>query len=358
MSDGAPAEVSWGERADRAQDALSRRFGARMVRGGMRNTAPVRPRHAFTFNYWWLAHVVEARIDAFDRTADAGRLRQAERTYAYLLRRNGRSLVNDYFDDMGWLAIAALRLSDASGTARYLADSRALWEHIRANGWGASATTGVAWRTQQPGYKNVPSTGTFAILSERLFERTGDARYADAADAALAWFDEAAIVDAETGLVYDGVNRIGDGRVDRDWIFSYNQGLYLGVLALAFDRTGDRAMLDRASRTAAGAIARLAPAGVVLSETADFDRPGGGDIGLFKGVLLRYAELLRERLPAGDDERMLAGLVRTATDALWRGLGSDLRASDEWGHPAPRVTYLSTQLSAVIATEARARLDA
>jgi predicted alpha-1,6-mannanase (GH76 family) len=430
----------WDERASQAQRALTARFGPRGCRRDWRNTSPFRFRQAFVLNYWWLAHLIEVRVDAFERTGDEEWLTDARAAYARLLERN-HGLFNDYFDDMGWLGIALLRLHRATGERRFLDDAVALWEHIRSGGWNERHGASVAWRLQQLDYKNAPTNGAFALLSARLFAATSEARYARAAQEALGWI-ESALVDPATGTVADGVNRLGDGRLDADWVFSYNQGLYVGALvevagwpAAAAAAAGagkgaapaagagtagayagaagagasgadagaggaaagasagganagaagaagaDAGRADagtggaaasagagaggadagvRAARTAVAAIGALAPHGVITGENARFDRRGGGDVGLFKGVFVRYLGELIERLPADSPERpALVAFLRTSTDALWSSIrrSPGLRPGDDWGRPAPPATFLSTQLSAVMALETRARLE-
>ncbi|MFB2598337.1 glycoside hydrolase family 76 protein [Herbiconiux sp. P17] len=373
---------AWSERAERAQDALTAAFATRLRRGGLRNTAPWRLRQAFAFNYWWLAHAIEVRVDAFDRSGDASRLSSARRLLQLLRRRNRGTLINDYFDDMGWLAIALLRVHAATGERPFLGDAVGLWEHIRHAGWNARHGASVAWRQQQPGYKNAPTNGAFALLSARLLAATGEPRYARAVLEALDWI-ETSLVDPSTGIVADGVNRQGDGALDTDWVFSYNQGLYVsalvevagrrdgvdapvgglaGIAGEIADSLADRPAdaLARAERTAVAAVGRLAPTGVITTENSRFDQRGGGDIGLFKGVFVRSLGDLIPRLPAESaSRRLLADFVRTSTDALWSSIrrSPELRAGDDWSRPAPPVTFLSTQLSAVMALEARAGLE-
>ncbi len=350
----------WDVRADAAQRALTALFGPHGLRREWRNTAPWRLRPAFAFNYWWLAHLIEVRVDAFERSHDPAWLTDAQRVYERLLRRN-RGLVNDYFDDMGWLGLALLRLHEASGEDRYLDDSVALWRHIVQAGWEASGTPGVPWRTQQLQYKNTPSNGTFAILSARLARVTGSAEFGRYATATLQWFDDAHLVDDRTGLVFDGVNRTGDGSIDTGWVFSYCQGLYVGALLEEYRRHGRDEFVAAAAHTAVAAVERLAPAGVIASENARFDERGGGDVGLFRGVFVRYLVELLPQLAIGSAARAtLEGFLRASTDALWAGMRDSpgLRTGDVWGAPPPRATFLSTQLSAVMALEARARWEA
>ncbi|WP_291056463.1 glycoside hydrolase family 76 protein [Herbiconiux sp.] len=378
---------AWAAEAEQGQDALDARFVSRVERlplvgrrgrpggsGRMRNTSPWRLRQAFDFNYWWLAHAVEVRIDAFERSGDGRRLDQARAVYARIVKRN-HGLFNDYFDDMGWLCLAALRLAEATGERAHLADAEALWEHIASRGWNTAHGPSVSWRVQQPSYKNAPSNGAFALASLRLHSRTGEQRFLDRGEAALDWM-RTRLVD-DRSLVLDGIGRTGGDEIDRDWIFSYNQGLLIGALTEQFDRTGDTPLLTEAAGTAAATICTLAPDGVVTGENARLDERGGGDAGLFKGIFFRHLEGLLERLADGEPgpgSDPLTPFFLEATDRLRLHLHPDpdaagtaphrsptnrqALAGDDWSHPAPRTTSLATELSAVMTLEARARWEA
>ncbi|RFA11527.1 hypothetical protein B7R21_12550 [Subtercola boreus] len=375
--------ASWNRLADRAQEGLTQHFQSRVFGARwLHNSAPIRLAHLVTFNYWWLAHAVEVRVDGAERRgdaksahgADARRVQLAENTYAGILCRN-RGLFNHYFDDMGWLAIAALRLFDVTRSARYLADAEALWEHIHSRGGSSARPGAIAWRDSQLDYLNAPTNGAFAILSSRLAARTGSARYEAAADASLAFFTETFVGGQNAALaaspappagaadlVADGINRLGDGALDSGWLFTYNQGLYVGALVEAFDRSADPHLLERATRTAAATIARLAPSGRFLDEPARLEQRGGGDAGLFKGIFVRYLELLLERLePDSSGLRMLEPffLANTALLAAPEPHATEAcpRVADDWAAAPGPTTALSTQLAAVMAIEARARYE-
>jgi predicted alpha-1,6-mannanase (GH76 family) len=341
--------TTWGERATIAQHSLDHFFAAEGDQL-LHNTYPAGD--DATFNYWWLAHVLDARIDAYSRTGDAAWLARAEEVCRNIRHRNGGSLFNDYFDDMLWYALATLRLHDATGDPAYLDDVKQLWEHIVEFGWNDQLGPSVAWRKQQLYYKNTPANGPFVILSARLHERDADPRRLDLAVAAYRWLTDTLV--GPDGFVEDGINREQDGEIDRHWRFTYNQGLYVGAGVALADATGDDGYLDDAVRTALTAIRELADDGVFRTEG------GGGDEGLFKGVYFRYAGRLLARLDThSDDYRTLADFVRASTDALWaNGLVDGwLLPGDDWSAPAvPPVNY-STHVSAIMALELRAALE-
>lgn len=342
---------TWSELADDAQRSLDHYFGAEDPQF-LHNTYPASEERDGTFNYWWLAHVIEVRLDAYERTGDERWLREAARTHRNIVERNEGSIFNDYFDDMLWFAIATLRLHDASGEQRYLDDAVALWEHVREHGWNETLGGSIAWRMQQPYYKNTPANAPFVILSARLARRFGDPRYSEAALTTFDWITTT-LVDPRTGFVEDGINRENDGRIDTHWRFTYNQGLYVGAAVELAGMTGDVRYLERAERTAVTAIEELASDGVFR------DEGDGGDEGLFKGVYYRYAELLREAAMGSPSADTVAAFIIASTDALAASAvrGGWVLAANDWTTSATGVLPYSTQLSAITALEMRARIE-
>jgi predicted alpha-1,6-mannanase (GH76 family) len=347
------ASSTWPQRAELLQDGLERSFGGFLR--PFRNWRPAGWGDWNSLNYWWLAHAIEARLDGYERSGSRRRLEQAERIFRFVVWRNGRSLFNDYFDDMGWMGIAALRLADLTGSDQYRQAAAALWRHIREHGWNDMAGGGIAWRKQQLCYKNTPANGPFIILGARLGRRTGEAEYLDVATRAYDWLDRT--LRRPDGFIEDGINRKNDGQID-DWKFSYNQGLYMGACAeLAVAGRGE--LTARAFATERAGWAELAVDGVLV------DRGDGGDVPLFKGVWYRYAAQLAQSAGAGTDdaERVRAHLAG-GCEILWaRGLHADasrgerLLAGPDWREPATGRVPLSAQLAAIIATEACARLS-
>ncbi len=340
--------ADWERRADLVQHSLERYFGAPGVQL-LDNRHPLAPGDNDVFNYWWLAHVIDARVDAYRRTGDAEWLRRARAIRDNILERNGGSPINDYFDDVLWYALAVLRFADAAEAAALGHDEPELreevirvWRHVRDNGWNDHEDGGVAWRTQQPYYKNTPANGPFVILSARLFQRTEEPGYLEWARRTMDWLEGHLV--RPDGFVEDGVNRLGDHAIDTAWRFTYNQGLYIGACVELARATGDREYLNRALRTARTAVAELAVDGVFTHEC------GGGDEGLFKGIFYRYATGLA--IATGDAE--LSDFLLRGTERLWSDgfAPGSLLAGDDWRRPPEGPVGFSTQLSAIMATEA------
>lgn len=315
-----------------------------------------------TFNYWWLAHLIDCRVDAYGRCGDAMRLNQAKETWRNILDRNGDSLFNDYFDDMLWFALATLRMWEACGEQKYLSSSIDIWNHVIKHGWNDDMGESLAWRKQQLYYKNTPANGPLAILGARLYRITGESSYLERAWTAFRWIERTLRTD--DGFIEDGINRLGDGKVDSQWRFTYNQGLYIGAAVELYIATnGDElSLLNEAMRTALVAIASLS------NGTVFRDEGEGGDEGLFKGVYYRYVGLLIESVdtlvqPAPsliDGRARIVDFIQRSTDEMWRNASTmpsgAVLVGNNWSAPASGRVHYSTMLSAVMVAELRAGL--
>ncbi|MDQ2780959.1 MAG: glycosyl hydrolase, partial [Actinomycetota bacterium] len=276
---------------------------------------------------------------------------------------------NAYFDDMAWVALALgrlARLHDDLGRGHQVHRPRRLrlvqrgtqelTAQLRA-GMGDELGGGVWWNTTRD-FKNVPATGPVALH----LARTGDT--ATASELVDWMYDR--LFDPDRGLFIDGVRvEAGLERFVRD-IYTYNQGTVLGTLITL----GDPRSLDRAAHLIAAVAARLTAA---VGPRHPLVTHGGGDGGLFTGILVRYLALAGAS-PGLDHQtrRTATTLVQDTAHALWSGRSR--RPTDNGTHaivfsadPAKPAgaqdagvtsVELSTQLQAWMTLEAAGRLAA
>ena len=337
--------MSWAERADAAQGVLVGQFW-----DGRRGLYRVTPgRRIFPtpqWHYWWQAHALDATVDAVGRTGDAGGRERVRAHVAGVVRRNGGRIPNDYYDDMAWMALALLRADEVAGvdTAGLVAE---LWADIR-QGWD-ERHGGVVWRRRDT-YTNTPANAPSAILAARLHRRHGATADLDWARRIADW-QQATLVDPDSGVVWDGIHPVTDPGPSRE-LYTYNQGTVVGAEVELWRITGDTGHRDRAERTAAAALARFTdPASGLLPAE------GAGDGGLFKGILARYlGELVRA---VGSEPDQVTGAVLAVLRRNGEAVAAvpDRPVGADWRSPAGGDRSLSTHLSAVLLLEALAAAD-
>ncbi|MGO4546072.1 glycoside hydrolase family 76 protein [Paenibacillus sp. 2TAB23] len=332
----------WEKRADESQSALEQFFWNGEIK--MYNIETPCPNGICNtiFHYWWMAHAVDVLVDGLVRTGAPHYADRLAQFYIGIVERNGGALPNELYDDMEWMALAWLRAYKATGEEKYKAAALELWADIKT-GWNEHMGGGIAWQKSQLDYKNTPANAPAVILAAKLYLEFK-------ADDDLAWalkiykWQKEKLVDPETGFVWDGMNRNGDGAVDKEWKFTYCQGVYIGAGVELFRATGEQSYLQDASRSFRAAVAELAdPATSVLPDEET------GDGGLFKGILIRYAaELVKET----GDTGALQLLLRNA-EQLWLNGKSQGEAlfNHNWTEKPGETVTLSVQLSGIMLLE-------
>jgi predicted alpha-1,6-mannanase (GH76 family) len=381
---------NWSFRADEAARSVTRLFGQRLFflpgthiaaisrpSGRLKNLA--RPWH-----YWWQAHYVDCLVDTGrrelgveghtpakfdgDNLPSAGKL--ASRLVTGIRLRNFLTVVNSYYDDMAWLALATLRLEKLAEDTRKTSGRRRNAKVLKSLTLQFdSASTddlggGTFWSKKRD-FKNTPATAPIALY----YARTGQSAKAQAL---LDWLD-AKLYDPEQGMYRDGLRIAPGGElVLESAIYTYNQGPVLGALL----ELGGEANLERAAALVAAVGRSLTVQAPLLGRKATVLRSEGtGDGGLFTGVLIRYLALaaVDERLSA--ETRAEAALLVTDTaEAFWEGRrlvaaqeplarnGARLVFSARpelparRSYPAGSAVELSTQLQALMVMEAAASI--
>lgn len=364
--------IDWQDRANAAARSVTALFGRRLLFLPGTHLAAVQwPSKRLKYllqpwHYWWQAHYVDCLVDAgarepaaeavFDGGARPGPGRLASRLVTTIRLRNAFTFVNNYYDDMAWLALATHRLENLAQDSRRARSRRNARIRQTLTLQFDSASTddlggGTFWSKKRD-FKNTPATAPVALYYARTGQQAKAQRLVDWLNAVL--FDESA------GLYLDGarLNAAG-GVVVEGSVYTYNQGPVLGALL----ELGGQANLARAAALVGAVSQRLTVGGrpVIRGE-------GGGDGGLFTGILVRYLALAArdERLPAGI-RATARNLVTGTAEAFWAGRTEKdngtlvfspqphLPAGGEY--PAGAAVELSTQLQAWMALEAAAGLN-
>lgn len=328
-----------------AQDGLYQHFWNKEEHI-MRNEIPYNENQPFC--YWWHAHVIDAFMDAYLRTRESCWIERIDHELGGVFEKNQFTIINDYYDDMEWMALALLRVWDATGEEKYRRLVLTLWEDIQT-AWNDIMGGGMAWRKQQLDYKNTPANAPAAILALRLYQRFHSPEDLEWGRKIYQWNKEN-LMDPENGFIWDGINRLGDGKIDYDWEYTYCQGVFIGASLELYQITKELDYLKAAKRTALEAKKRFADSnqGILPDE-------GKGDCGLFKGIFVRYVRQLLEI--CGEIPELKEMLLHNAVTLAEHGMNEQGLIGGDWALPASGTIELCTQLSGIMLLEAAVGLE-
>jgi predicted alpha-1,6-mannanase (GH76 family) len=286
----------WANRAASAEAAIAKRHLKRLwglpgTELGVVAWPPTRRYRLFgVWHYWWQAHLLDNLVDAQVRDPQPARQKMIARQIRGHRLRNNLSWVNDYYDDMAWLALALERAARLADVERPKALAKLSEQFL--NAWVPEDGGGIPWRKQDQ-FFNAPANGPAAIFLARYDDRLRRAQQMSD------WLDET-LIDPETHLVFDGIKAGSMVRAQ----YTYCQGVVLGLETELAARTEDPEHAERVHRLVAAVAEHMTTDGVIKGA-------GGGDGGLFNGILARYLALVVTTLPRNNPEDEKA--VETAT---------------------------------------------
>ncbi|NNG34705.1 glycoside hydrolase family 76 protein [Nakamurella aerolata] len=334
-----PDGPKWAERAAAMETAvvgrqLRRLWAIPATRLGVVAWPPTLSQRLFwRWHYWWQAHLLDCLTDAEIRSPDARRRAQARSLIRGHWLRNGGRWGNNYYDDIAWWALALQRAAPLIGPGRRF--SRAADKAVKAlsarldAAWDDAAGGGIPWRRGDV-FHNTPANGPAAIL----LARTG---FLPRAAAIADWIDSRLLI-ADTGLIADGLLPAPETAEDQrgyrvdDTVYTYCQGVVLGAELELVSRND--AAPERIHRLVDAVATELATDNVIRSD-------GGGNGGLFPGILVRYLTDVAIELPVRSpaDERCTATareLVLASARACWAGAAQAPHGplvSADWAKP-------------------------
>ncbi len=299
-----------------------------------------------TFHYWPQAHALDIFTDWYLRSGSERVKTLFDEWYKGVPAANDGGFWNQYYDDMEWNGIAALRVYKATGDTRFLEAAKQLWEFIQP-AWNDRGEGGMTWKKGMEWSKNACSNGPAAILAARMYQELKHEEDLEWAKKIYAW-EKSHLFDG--GAIYDNLN--GDtGRIAR-FCLTYNQGTFIGAGVELYKLTGDKTYIEDAVQAADYTLDSLTVEGNILQPE------GARDGGIFKGIFVRYfTQLIREGdLPEATRDRYIAFLQHNA-ETLWTEGNTDGRFAPDWRKAPGTPSAMTPQLSGCMLLEAMALLE-
>jgi predicted alpha-1,6-mannanase (GH76 family) len=226
----------------------------------------------------------------------------------------------DCFDDHQWFGLAWARAFTATGDARFLNRSAAIFDFVAEKGWdGAVCGGGVTWcPPPTAAYKNAITAELFISLAMALHPHAAaigkaPSFYSAWAAKAWAWLGRPGGMVNSEGLLNDGL----DGATcanNNQTTWTYNQGVLLSGLARLSAATGDPAPLAAAQRTAAATLRLLTMDGILAEPCAD--GLCDADQQIFKGMFAKHLGYALAEDAAAPAPRLPPAFAATATAFL------------------------------------------
>lgn len=274
-------------------------------------------------NEWWRgANMLEVLIEYSRATGDAAYLSTLDNTFE---KNKGGNFINEYYDDMGWWALAWIRAYDVTHDEKYLNMAKTLFTDM-TGGWTEECGGGVYWKKGATGKASIANE-LFLTVAARLHLRTpgdsGPGSYLDWAQREWDWFSSSDLLRDNHQIV----DNLDPATCLSGWdaTFTYNQGVILGGLTDLWRATGDDTLIETAVAIADATIELQSNAeGVFVEAACDPNCSGDGDGVQFKGVFPRNVAYLYAAYPL---PRLRQFLIEQS-DFIWNSSRSE---NDEFG---------------------------
>jgi predicted alpha-1,6-mannanase (GH76 family) len=257
---------------------------------------------------WMYAHYWDAVLDAAERRGPRAFAGSARMFYELQDR---RGWLDGFYDDENWVTLALLHAHAVTGEALYLERARLVFADIE-KAWDETCCGdhkgGLFWK--KPRENKVTAINAGAVISAaRLYAVTHELAYLDFARKAYTFWANT-MVDRQTGHVFDGFDDAGT--INKDWKFTYNEGLFIGAIVALARVTGDDSQLPLAHQVAAYMLREESAKTALGSILSDGKCSGDGE--MFKAVGARYLGELYALDPSHTEYR---DFLRRSADAVW-----------------------------------------
>jgi predicted alpha-1,6-mannanase (GH76 family) len=278
---------------------------------------------------WWnSANAITALINFEHVAQDATYFSVIANTFAKAQTGSSghMNFINNFYDDMGWWALAWIDAYDLTNKPAYLSAAESIF-FAMTSGWDTTTCGGGIWWTTSHTYKNAIANELFLDVAAKLANRTSgstSAMYLTWAQKEWSWFLTSGMINS-AGLINDGLTSTNPAACKNNnaTVWTYNQGVILGGLVELSQATSDPTLLTRAQQFAS---AVLSPASGLVNSSGILIEPkiSGGDLPQFKGIFLRNLMELYAAAPTPQ----LRSFADANADSLWT---NDRNASNQLG---------------------------
>lgn len=265
--------------------------------------------------YWQQAHAMDVLVYAYERhKGDTTGLANDYYMYMrhwYQSRANNYSggstgFENPYTDDMCWICLTLMHMTEATGMASYANTARSVFNNaIMKRAVEDEKGLWLPWNDSKDAGPNACTVGPACLLAAKLYLKHGDEKYLTYAEKFYTFMQ----------------NNIckSDGRVEEPPL-TYTQGTFGEACRLLYHITGKAVYKSKAALYINYAFTdgRCTSNGLLRDEGSSMDQS------IFKAVLIPYAVnfCLDEDMPLSY-RRNLTTLLQKNANSLWKNLDKD-----------------------------------
>jgi predicted alpha-1,6-mannanase (GH76 family) len=288
-----------------------------------------------TYIYWQQAHAMDALIYSYERIKSSSPTKaNAYERYMkawynnhannwYHDNNDPTGFLNEFTDDMCWISLTLLHLSEALGDDRYADMAKQVFDdYIEPRGWAdEKGFWGLPWKSTDNG-RNACTNAPGCLVSSKLYLKYGDEKYMETA---------IKICTYQLNEMKTKLNN--DGRVENPPL-TYTQGTFAEACRQLYHITGESAYLQTAIKVTTYMLTNgsCTYQGILRDEGPSMDQS------IFKAVAIPYAVnmVLDEKVPLSSRKTFLRYL-QTNAKTLWNNLDLSnypkVYCNYYWGEP-------------------------
>ena len=279
---------------------------------------------------WWQsgnAMTMTADLAAVDRTYKP----QAERIFSNSLAKAGNGggskiFIGEFYDDMGWWAVAWIRVYDVTHNAAYLRAAETIFENMLT---GLNTPCGGIWWSKKRANLATISNTLYLSTAVKLANRAAPdkkAFYKKYAMTQWTWFNQSTLIHSNF-LVCDGLNKSTCQVLGHCVTLTYTAGVLIGAL-IELDRLdAHKQYLDLAVKIGNAVTTKLVKNGIL----AEGSQNSNSNFAQFKGAFVRNLMLLHQVKP----QKSFVEFFKKNADSIWSKdrNSTDSQLGPDWQGP-------------------------